>query len=82
MSSENPIGIFDSGVGGLSVFKEIALALPTENCVYYADTRNCPYGVKKQNEVIALSENVVKFLLDKNVKLIVEIGRASCRERV
>ncbi|HBX53320.1 MAG: glutamate racemase [Bacteroidetes bacterium RIFOXYA12_FULL_35_11] len=71
MLSQNPIGIFDSGAGGLSVFKEIVISLPLENCVYYADTRNCPYGVKKQEEVIAFSENIVEFLLEKNVKLIV-----------
>lgn len=68
---KQPIGVFDSGVGGLSVWKEIAALLPNEDIVYFADNANCPYGPKSQKEVIELSETIVKFFISKNVKLIV-----------
>ena len=64
------IGIFDSGIGGLSVFKEIIKILPHEPAVYYADSANCPYGAKSQDEIIALSSEVVRRLLDMNCKII------------
>lgn len=70
-NNNKPIGIFDSGVGGLSVWKEIVKILPDENIIYYADSNNCPYGSKKQSEVIALSERIVDFLLGFDCKLIV-----------
>jgi glutamate racemase len=66
-----PVGVFDSGVGGLSVWKEIVKILPNENIIYYADSNNCPYGSKKQNEVIDLSKHIVDFLLKFECKLIV-----------
>lgn len=66
-----PIGIFDSGVGGLSVFKEIIKLLPYENVIYYADNANCPYGKKSEAEIIALVDNIVKFLIEKKTKIIV-----------
>jgi glutamate racemase len=66
-----PIGIFDSGVGGLSVWLEIDRLLPNESIVYYADSANCPYGEKTQDEVILHSERVAKFLIDKGCKIIV-----------
>ena len=69
--SNNPIGIFDSGVGGLSVWKELIKELPNESMVYYADSANCPYGNKTQKEIIALSKRIVDFFLEQNVKLIV-----------
>jgi glutamate racemase len=69
--SHNPIGIFDSGVGGLSVWKEIDCWLPNESIVYYADNQNCPYGEKTPGEIIRYSEKAVQFLLNKGCKLIV-----------
>lgn len=66
-----PIGIFDSGVGGLSVFNEVIKLLPYENIIYYSDSINCPYGNKSQDEIIALSDNIVKFLIRNNAKIIV-----------
>ncbi len=71
MADNSPIGVFDSGLGGLSVWKEIVKALPEESVIYYGDGLNCPYGKKKPEEVIAISEGIVRFLLDKEVKLIV-----------
>ncbi len=66
-----PIGVFDSGMGGLSVWKEIVRLLPCESIVYYGDGANCPYGDKSAEELIALSDNIVRFFIDKGVKLIV-----------
>jgi len=68
---KQPIGVFDSGVGGLSVWKEIAALLPNEDIIYYADNANCPYGPKSQKEVVDLSDAIVKFFVSKGVKLVV-----------
>ncbi len=67
----NAIGIFDSGVGGLTVMKEVIKALPNENIVYFGDTARVPYGSKSTQTVINFSTQIVKFLLEKNVKIIV-----------
>jgi glutamate racemase len=69
--NDRPIGIFDSGVGGLSVWQEIDSLLPDESVVYYADNANCPYGEKTRDEVIRHSEKVTRFLIDKGCKIIV-----------
>ena len=71
MSDKAPIGVFDSGVGGLSVWKEIAILLPKESIIYYADSVHCPYGNKTQQEIINLSEKIVNFFIKNKVKLIV-----------
>ncbi|MBE9466848.1 MAG: glutamate racemase [Bacteroidetes bacterium] len=71
MTDTRPIGIFDSGVGGLSVWKELINILPNESIVYYADSKNCPYGSKSDKEIINLSKKNVEFLLSKNCKIIV-----------
>ncbi|MDK2978110.1 MAG: glutamate racemase [Bacteroidales bacterium] len=71
MNDARPIGIFDSGVGGLSVWKEIVKLLPNESVVYYADSANCPYGSKSKQEIIELAKRNVDFLLHKQCKLIV-----------
>ena len=67
----NPIGIFDSGIGGTSVWKEINDLLPNENTIYLADSKNAPYGSKTPDEIIQLSIKNTEFLLDQNAKLIV-----------
>ena len=69
--NNNPIGIFDSGVGGLSVWKEIVAILPNENIIYFADSANCPYGPRTEKEIQELSLSVVNFLLEQNCKIIV-----------
>jgi len=66
-----PIGIIDSGIGGLSIWKEIVKELPKESTIYLADSRNCPYGSKSSKEIYRLTRQLVKFLLSKKVKLIV-----------
>lgn len=70
MSTE-PIGIFDSGVGGTSILKEIHALLPNENCIYLADSKNAPYGNKSKNEIIALSIKNTEILLSRGCKIIV-----------
>ncbi|MGL5959516.1 MAG: glutamate racemase [Bacteroidales bacterium] len=67
----NPIGIFDSGVGGLSVLKELAALLPQENICYIGDEAHCPYGSRSPQEVLQLSLNIVDDLLQKGSKIIV-----------
>lgn len=69
--NNNPIGIFDSGVGGLSVWKEIVEILPNENIIYFADSANCPYGPRSEKEVQELSIKLVIFLLEQNCKIVV-----------
>ncbi|MEM9361165.1 MAG: glutamate racemase [Bacteroidota bacterium] len=66
-----PIGIFDSGVGGTSIWKEIRKRLPFENTVYLADSKNAPYGTKSAEEILGLSIKNTKLLLSKDCKLIV-----------
>ncbi|HJA66723.1 glutamate racemase [Lachnoclostridium sp. An169] len=66
-----PVGVFDSGVGGLTVAREISRQLPLENIVYFGDTARVPYGSKSQNTIIRFSEQIIRFLKTKGVKAIV-----------
>ncbi len=66
-----PIGVFDSGRGGLTVAREILRQLPNEKIVYFGDTARVPYGSKSKETVIRYSRQIVRFLLTKNVKAIV-----------
>lgn len=67
----NPIGVFDSGIGGLSIWKEIVTFLPNENTIYLADSKHAPYGQKSTKEIIELSVKNTKYLLKQNCKIIV-----------
>lgn len=69
--NSSPIGVFDSGIGGLTVVKEILKKLPNENIIYLGDTARVPYGTKSSRTVIAYSESNAKFLLSKGIKLLV-----------
>ena len=69
--STNPIGLFDSGIGGTSIWKEIHAHLPGENTIYLADSKNAPYGIRSKEEIIALSSKNTELLLEKGCKLIV-----------
>lgn len=71
MKQQSPIGIFDSGIGGTSIWKEIHKLLPNENTIYLADSKNAPYGQKSKEEIIALSKKNTEFLLNQNCKIIV-----------
>ena len=66
-----PIGMFDSGVGGMTVFKEITNLLPNENITYIGDTASFPYGSKSKETIIELSKKQVENLIQKDAKLIV-----------
>ena len=66
-----PIGVFDSGVGGLTVAREIMRHLPNENIVYFGDTARVPYGSKSKDNIIRFSRQIINFLKTKNVKAIV-----------
>ena len=67
----NPIGVFDSGVGGLTVAREIMRQLPNEDLVYFGDTARVPYGSKSKKTVLKYSRQIVRFLRTKDVKAIV-----------
>ncbi len=66
-----PIGVFDSGLGGLTVVKAIKELLPNESIVYFGDTARLPYGVKSQSLVKQYSKEIIKFLLEKNAKAVI-----------
>ena len=66
-----PIGIFDSGVGGLSVLREIQKLLPHEDILYFADSGNCPYGVRPVTEICQLTERATAELLQRGAKALV-----------
>ncbi|WP_036156358.1 glutamate racemase [Maribacter forsetii] len=65
------VGIFDSGIGGTSIWGEIQELLPLEECIYLADSKNAPYGEKPEEKILALSIKNTEFLLSKGCKLIV-----------
>ncbi len=71
MTNNNPIGLFDSGIGGTSIWKEIHELLPNEDTIYLADSKNAPYGQKSKEEIIELSIKNTEFLLNQNSKIIV-----------
>lgn len=71
MEKEKPIGVFDSGIGGLTVVKRLMSVLPKESIVYFGDTARVPYGSKSNETVIEYSIQNTKFLLQKGVKAIV-----------
>ena len=66
-----PIGLLDSGVGGLTVARELLRQLPNEEIVYIGDTRRAPYGPRSREQIIAFTWDMVNFLLSKDVKMIV-----------
>ncbi len=71
MSDSRPIGIFDSGVGGTSIWKEIHRLLPNEKTIYLSDSKNAPYGIKTQEEIISRASKNSEKLLSMDSKLIV-----------
>ncbi|MGL5962953.1 MAG: glutamate racemase [Fusobacteriaceae bacterium] len=71
MEKNYSIGIFDSGVGGITVLKEIIDILPKENIIYVGDNKNSPYGEKTHEEILGYCERIIKFLIKKKCKVIV-----------
>lgn len=67
----NPIGIFDSGVGGLSVLREIRSLMPSENIIYFGDQGHVPYGPRSMEQIQNFSEGITNFLLKHDAKIIV-----------
>ena len=65
------IGIFDSGVGGLSVFREVRKLLPEESYIYYSDNAHCPYGEKSVEYIIGRAREITSFLIGKGAEIIV-----------
>ena len=70
-NNNNPIGVFDSGLGGLTVVKEIMKRLPNEDIVYFGDTARVPYGTKSKESIIRFSKQNISILLKYKVKMIV-----------
>ena len=68
---QQPIGVFDSGVGGLTVVRALMERLPMENIVYFGDTARVPYGVKSRNTIETFARQIVSFLLQQEVKALV-----------
>ncbi len=66
-----PIGVMDSGMGGISVLREMAALLPQENFIFYGDSANAPYGSRDTEEIYELTENVVQKLIKRDVKAVV-----------
>ena len=71
LSANQPIGIFDSGVGGLTTAREIKRVMPQESFIYFGDTKHLPYGEKSKEAIIDYSLQITKFLLEQNCKAIV-----------
>ena len=71
MRNSQPIGIFDSGIGGTSIWKEINLLLPNENTIYLADSANAPYGNQSPEKIVELSIKNTEYLIGKDCKVIV-----------
>jgi len=69
--SESPIGIFDSGVGGLSVLRSIREQMPEESIIYFGDQGHIPYGLRPMEQIRSFSEAITNYLLDKQAKIIV-----------
>src|SRR5204863_9725893 len=72
--TDNPIGIFDSGVGGLTVFREIARALPHHPLIYLGDSARVPYGTKSPQTVIRYSLEAANHLLGRGIEMLVVAG--------
>lgn len=70
-NTSNSIGIFDSGIGGTSIWKEIQQLLPHESSIYLADSKHAPYGQKTKDEILQLTIKNTEYLLNKNCKIIV-----------
>ena len=68
---DGPVGIFDSGVGGLSVLREVRRQLPNEDLIYIADQAHVPYGNRTRQEVFRFSDGIVRYLINKQAKLVV-----------
>jgi len=71
LNSEKPIGVFDSGIGGLTVVKKLQASLPNERIIYFGDTARVPYGAKSNDIITEYAIQDADFLINKNVKMII-----------
>lgn len=71
MKNTNPIGLFDSGIGGTTIWQEIHNLMPTEDTIFLADQKNAPYGTQTKEAILALSHKNVQYLVDQGCKLVV-----------
>jgi glutamate racemase len=78
MDNTRPIGLFDSGFGGLTVMKEVARHLPAENLIYFGDTAHLPYGNKSPETVLQYALENASFLLEKNIKILIIPCHTAC----
>ncbi|MFH1429512.1 MAG: glutamate racemase [Candidatus Margulisiibacteriota bacterium] len=77
MHDNRPIGIYDSGIGGLSVLNEIKKQLPNESVVYYGDTMHLPYGDKSQEEILVYNTHIFALLIEQNCKMVISACNTS-----
>jgi glutamate racemase len=71
LNNNSPIGIFDSGVGGLSVLRAVREQMPNESVIYFGDQGHVPYGSRSMEQIQNFSEGITNFLLEQNAKIIV-----------
>src|SRR3954468_19357679 len=71
ISRRSPIGVFDSGLGGLTVFKALSRRMPEESLIYFGDTAHVPYGSKSPEAIVRFSSEVARFLAGRGIKLLV-----------
>lgn len=71
INDTRPVGVFDSGVGGISVLRELTALMPNENFIYFGDSANAPYGIRTYDEVYSLTKNIVRNMLNQNCKALV-----------
>ena len=76
---QRPIGVFDSGVGGISVLRELVALMPNENFIFYGDSKNAPYGTKTLEEVRKLTLADAEYLRSRNVKALAVTRRKGAR---
>ena len=70
MDKYSPVGVIDSGVGGLTVAKQLKRSLPNEDIMYFGDSKNMPYGNRSREEIVSLAEFMIRYLEDRGVKAI------------
>lgn len=70
MENRKKIGVLDSGVGGLTVVKELEKLMPNEDIVYFGDNKNCPYGNRTADDIVGLTRKMIEFLKDQEVKVV------------
>ena len=81
MANNRPIGVYDSGMGGLTVWREIRRLLPRESLIYLGDGKNCPYGGRTREQITGFAREAVRRLVDEGCKMIVVVPSKDMKER-